>query len=70
MTRLPELACQGELSNGLPVALLEEYSPPLAGVHAIYPSRSIPAANTLKASFEIKQQAIRKPRLQGQAAAA
>lgn len=46
ITRLPELACQRELAEGLLVPILKEYSTPPAGVHVIYASRSNLAAKT------------------------
>ena len=46
ITRLPALACQRELEEGLLVPLLDAYSSPPAGVHILYPSRSNLAAKT------------------------
>jgi DNA-binding transcriptional LysR family regulator len=46
ITRLPQLSCQKELSEGKLVPLLEDYSAPPVGVHVIYPSRSNLAAKT------------------------
>ncbi|CAD0184679.1 D-malate degradation protein R [Ruegeria sp. THAF57] len=46
ITRLPELACQREISRGFLVPILEEYSSPPAGVNVIYASRSNLPAKT------------------------